>query len=541
VQRAEAAERHELARFNVAHRVLLQADDSPGVWVSFYGHAAQWALGYACRRLYEASLREMAFWLDFTALAASHAVALSNNVDPLAGTKVIGGFLADLEWIQRYVQRSNLPVGHDNLDFRNVSVKWDERCTGIVPVSFFSRPTWRGRLPWAAASKLLECVEPGDWSELPHGIHEAVDSVPPTVVEELGKFPPSGFDMARVTLREPRAALGSDLHIACPRCGAKPAPAATDPTELSHYVLCSDPACLTPLVAFPISVPLPSPSLPPKSLAQGATLLFANRERGPTLPSQYANVVRIRQGGQGTVYRADDLTLGHAVAIKALSQGRKSSIAELKNLEREAEILKDLDHPNIVKLIRVHHERGLAFLVLEWVEGKNLGDILDSGIPTTEVTLAVFEQIARALAYAHDRGLLHRDISPGNILVGTGNVAKLTDFGLSRGSGLHSLTGSHNVMGTRGYLAPEVLTHLAYSTQSDVFAFGACLYKALTGRIMSLDETTSPLRDLPVHDPLRTFLERCVANDRERRFPNASALADALETILALDRPRTRL
>ncbi len=201
-------------------------------------------------------------------------------------------------------------------------------------------------------------------------------------------------------------------------------------------------------------------------------------------------------GGMGEVYRARDTRLDRMVAIKVLPGHLSDQPQARQRFEREARMISDLNHPNICTLHDIGHDNDIDYLVMELLEGETLADRVERGPIPTDDALALAAQIADALTAAHDKGVIHRDLKPGNIML-TPTGAKLLDFGLARASlaaaqGGKDLTASPTmtspltaegaIIGTFQYMAPEQLEGKEADARSDIFSFGALLYEMLTGQ-----------------------------------------------------------
>ena len=218
----------------------------------------------------------------------------------------------------------------------------------------------------------------------------------------------------------------------------------------------------------------------------------------------------IGAGGMGEVYRARDTKLGREVAIKVLPEDFAKDPDRLARFEREAQMLAALDHPNIAALYDFQEADGVRFLVMQLVEGETLADRIGRGPIPVDEALPIFAQIAAALEAAHDRGIVHRDLKPANIKIASDDRVKVLDFGIAK-SFAHadtwtdpaptptpsspdattmagtptppwSITGAETFVGTPSYMSPEQARGKQVDKRSDIFAFGCCLYEALTGR-----------------------------------------------------------
>ncbi|WP_370354853.1 protein kinase [Catenulispora sp. EB89] len=235
----------------------------------------------------------------------------------------------------------------------------------------------------------------------------------------------------------------------------------------------------------------------------------------------------------GVVWRARDEVLGRDVAVKELRPDHGMSGAQVRTshqrARREGRIAARLQHPNAVVIYDVAEHDGRPYLIMEYVPSQSLGDILATGavLTPTEVT-SIGAQLASALTAAHERGIVHRDIKPGNVLMTTDGTVKLTDFGISRAAGDATVTATGEILGTPAYTAPEVAQGHPVAFPADVFSLGATLYAAVEG--------TPPFGE--DHNAMATLL-RVVRN--EIRLPKRSGpLTDTIMRMLSpepVDRP----
>src|SRR5436190_1471315 len=200
----------------------------------------------------------------------------------------------------------------------------------------------------------------------------------------------------------------------------------------------------------------------------------------------YQLLRRLGTGGMGQVYLARQLSLKRDVALKLLRDELSTNATALLRFQAEAEAVARLNHPNIVHIHQIGEHDGLRYMVLEFVEGRNLRDYLDrKGPPDLAVTISVMRQVSLALVKAHDEGIVHRDIKPENILVTRRVEVKVTDFGLSRffagDTPALNLTQSGITLGTPLYMSPEQVQGKPVDNRSDVYSFGVTCYHLLAG------------------------------------------------------------
>ena len=224
---------------------------------------------------------------------------------------------------------------------------------------------------------------------------------------------------------------------------------------------------------------------------------------------------KLGEGGMGEVFRAVDTRLGRAVAIKTTHE-RFSD-----RFEREARAIASLNHPNICTL----HDVGPNYLVMELLEGDTLAARLKSGPLAINTALLYASHIAAALVEAHAKGIVHRDLKPGNVMVGKTGV-KVLDFGLARSSQDETVTGSHMIMGTPAYMAPEQREGKPADARTDIYAFGCVLYEMLTGARVG----PQPRRIRP--RKLEKIVGRCMEEDPGRRWQSAEQVQRALAGVI---------
>ena len=260
----------------------------------------------------------------------------------------------------------------------------------------------------------------------------------------------------------------------------------------------------------------------------------------------YELLEEVGRGGQGVVFRARQKSLNRTVALKVISLGQWASEAHLKRFRREAEAAASLDHPGIVPIHEVGSAMASATSACKFIEGGQLDEVVRREPIPIRGAVELIAKVARTVHYAHEHGILHRDIKPGNILLDKNGEPHLTDFGLARLLDTQSsVTRTIDVLGTPSYMAPEQAagetTKLSKAT--DVYGLGAVLYQLLTGQPPfaggTTYETIRLLRDTEPRPPrllnskidrdLSTICLKCLEKDPQRRYPSALALAEDLE------------
>jgi TolB-like protein/Flp pilus assembly protein TadD len=259
-------------------------------------------------------------------------------------------------------------------------------------------------------------------------------------------------------------------------------------------------------------------------------------------------------GGMGEVYRARDERLGRDVAVKVLPETFAEDPQRLRRFETEARAAAAINHPNVLVVFDVGVARP-PFVVFELLEGQTLRERMAGARLTVAEATDLARQVARGLAAAHDKGVVHRDLKPDNVFVTRDGLAKILDFGLARvteaPSGSEDLTSAptlertaaHVVLGTVGYMSPEQVRGRGVDPRSDLFSLGVLLYEMLTGQrafsrdsvaesqaAILRDEPPPPAPDRPLAPGLERIVRRCLAKRPGDRFPSARELLFALET-----------
>jgi TolB-like protein/Tfp pilus assembly protein PilF len=260
----------------------------------------------------------------------------------------------------------------------------------------------------------------------------------------------------------------------------------------------------------------------------------------------YELLEEVGRGGQGVVFRARQKSLNRTVALKVISLGQWASKAHLKRFRWEAEAAASLDHPSIVPIYDVGERDGSCYFSMKFVEGGQLDEVSRRTPMSIRQAAELIAKVARTVHYAHEHGILHRDIKPGNILIDAKGEAHLTDFGLARLVEAEStVTRTMEVMGTPSYMAPEqaVGNNAAISSATDVYGLGAVFYQLLTGHppfaggttyetiklVLDTEPRQPRLWNPKIDRDLSTICLKCLEKDPKRRYSSALALAEDLE------------
>jgi eukaryotic-like serine/threonine-protein kinase len=270
---------------------------------------------------------------------------------------------------------------------------------------------------------------------------------------------------------------------------------------------------------------------------------------GELVDGRYEIEDLVGTGGMSSVYRARDIVLERRVALKILHEHFSSDPEYVERFRREARAIARLNHPNIVTVIDRGDFRGRQFIVFELVPGDNLKDVVRryGPLPVPEA-LALTHQIARGLSFAHEHGVVHRDVKPQNVLLDEGGTAKVTDFGIARslepGDGL---TQTGTVLGTSDYVSPEQVSGRRVDARSDQYSLGVLLYELLTGELPYSADNFMAVAVRHLQDPVPSVRQRrpdvpqrvdevvarALAKRPEDRFPTMEAMMAALEAALA--------
>src|SRR5579863_3062023 len=257
-------------------------------------------------------------------------------------------------------------------------------------------------------------------------------------------------------------------------------------------------------------------------------------ELAPLFP-QLEILELLGKGGMGAVYKARQRGLDRLVAVKVLPSeiGRDAAFSE--RFTREARALARLNHPHIVAVYDFGQASGLYYIVMEYVDGVNLRQTIQTGALIPQNALAIVPQICEALQFAHDEGIVHRDIKPENILIDKKGRVKIADFGLAKLVGQdsrdHFLTGTHQVMGTLRYMAPEQMQgSREVDHRADIYSLGVVFYELLTGDL-PLGRFAPPSKKVQVDVRLDQVVLRALEKEPDRRYQHVSEVGTEVESI----------
>jgi eukaryotic-like serine/threonine-protein kinase len=274
---------------------------------------------------------------------------------------------------------------------------------------------------------------------------------------------------------------------------------------------------------------------------------------GAELAGRYRVIARLAAGGIGVVYRGERLGLGRAVAIKFLHQAFSNEQGLIKRFEREAQALSRIAHPHCVSIIDYGVEEGAPYLVMDYVRGKTLRDLMDEGPIPLPRTVFILRQLLAGLDHCHQQGIVHRDVKPANIMLtevqGTGDHAQILDFGLAKlRDGTSDLSVGSIAIGTPSYMPPEQASGDPVDARSDVYALGVMLHEMVTGRkpfeadqafeVIAMHASKS-VPSLKEHAPgvefpsgLDALIKRAMAKAPKDRFQTAGEMLAALEKVV---------
>jgi eukaryotic-like serine/threonine-protein kinase len=275
---------------------------------------------------------------------------------------------------------------------------------------------------------------------------------------------------------------------------------------------------------------------------------------GTKLSGRYRIEDEIGSGGMSTVYRAFDETLERPVAVKIMHSDISREPRQLERFRREARNVAQLSHPHVVMVIDAGEDQGNPYIVFAHVRGETLKERIrrEGALPIAEAVAYAIE-IGCALEAAHERGLVHRDVKPQNVLIDEEGRAKVTDFGIARGLEADQLTAAGRVVGTTDYVSPEQAMGQEVTGQSDVYSLGIVLYEMLTGEVpfkgtsgvsVAMKHVREGLPDVQRRRPevsaaLAAVVERATAKELSNRYPSMSDFVRELEEVLAYETARS--
>jgi len=270
---------------------------------------------------------------------------------------------------------------------------------------------------------------------------------------------------------------------------------------------------------------------------------------GEVLADRYEVEELVGAGGMSSVYRAHDRLLDRKVALKVMHQHFGEDPEYVERFRREARSVAALSHPNVVTVIDRGEHGGRQFIVFEYIDGENLKQLIQRrGQAPVKTALELAGQIAQALSFAHQQGLVHRDVKPQNVLLNGDGTAKVTDFGIARSLDVqHGMTQTGTVLGTSDYIAPEQAQGQNVDEQTDIYSLGVVLYELLTGEVpfpgesfvavamRHINEPPPPIRDKRPDVPPRVeaLVQKAMAKEPRDRFRSMAEFCAAMDACLA--------
>ncbi|MBE6109413.1 MAG: Stk1 family PASTA domain-containing Ser/Thr kinase [Erysipelotrichaceae bacterium] len=273
--------------------------------------------------------------------------------------------------------------------------------------------------------------------------------------------------------------------------------------------------------------------------------------RKNVIANRYEVVQHIGQGGMADVFRGVDTILNREVAIKILRADLSTDAVSILRFEREAQAATALAHPNIVEIYDVGDYKGHHYIVMEFVPGRTLKQVIRARGPLLkEEAIDIMKQLTSAVSEAHAKGIIHRDIKPQNVIVKADGSVKILDFGIATAKGSMQLTQANNVMGSVHYLAPELAKGEQASAQSDIYALGIVLYEMLAGDVpfkadqavqVALRHMRDPMPSLREANPtvpqsIENIVIRATAKDPNKRYRSCREMWQDLSTCLKAER-----
>ncbi|MBQ7141198.1 MAG: Stk1 family PASTA domain-containing Ser/Thr kinase [Bacilli bacterium] len=273
--------------------------------------------------------------------------------------------------------------------------------------------------------------------------------------------------------------------------------------------------------------------------------------KGQKINDRYQIIKTIGEGGMANVYLAYDTILDRNVALKVLRGDLSNDEKFVRRFQREALSASSLSHPNIVEMYDVGEDEGQYYIVMEYVDGKTLKQLIKRrGTLTINEVIDIMLQLTDGLAHAHDSYIIHRDIKPQNIMIMENGLVKITDFGIAMAINATQLTQTNSVMGSVHYLPPEQASGKGSSVKSDIYSLGILMYELLTGSIpfkgenaveIALKQMKEPLPDITLINPdipqtLENILLKATAKNPKNRYKDVRSMYEDLKTALDEDR-----
>lgn len=273
-------------------------------------------------------------------------------------------------------------------------------------------------------------------------------------------------------------------------------------------------------------------------------------EIGQRINGRYKIVQPIGAGGMANVYLAEDLILEREVAVKVMRYDFRNDESSIRRFKREALASTELIHPNIVSIYDVGQDEN-PYIVMEYVKGTDLKQYIHENYPIPyKKTLDIMNQILSAVEYAHQNGLIHRDLKPQNILIDDDDHVKITDFGIAVALSQNSITQTNSLLGSVHYISPEQARGGMATKQSDIYSLGILLFELLTGKVpfdgesavsialKHFQDSLPSIRALDPHVPqaLENIVLKATAKEKEQRYQTVKEMADDLETSLSPNR-----
>ncbi|MGB6648342.1 MAG: serine/threonine-protein kinase, partial [Bacteroidota bacterium] len=261
--------------------------------------------------------------------------------------------------------------------------------------------------------------------------------------------------------------------------------------------------------------------------------------------AHYNVIEQIGEGGMGMVCKAEDLNLKRTVAIKFLPRHIAADSEERERFKIEAQAAAALNHSNIATIHSIEEAEGELFIVMEYIDGKTLSDVLGSGQLPIDKAIKYAVQAAEGLEAAHEKGVVHRDIKSANIMVTEKGQVKIMDFGLAKVRGGKRVTTVGSTLGTAGYMSPEQARGEEVDQRTDIWSFGVVIYEMLTGQLpftsdydqalvyQILNEEPRPIRELKPDVPpgVEEVVSKCLSKAPDNRYQNAGKITEALSPL----------